>query len=676
MTSLRADPFNETFYGVIDDGGVWSVLVIEGDNSLNYTIPFSAVSADEPLVPGLAALDPFGLRLLSVGLNLTDGESLNSATPFLLSQSTNRTALALNRTVENPVEIIPLAPNRTLLALAARYVAVPRLAFALPSAADVSGGVAVTLRGEGFVQTPFIACRWEARATRDVIADSVGARVLNPNTLLCVLPRVQFAADALIAATSDGFAFSNPLPFGLFSFDGKDPEFGSSKGGTVVILTGFRLTEVPLTSNVSFCVFGAQRTPLVRTAAEVTCLSPPQPDDVPDRELIPFGVAVYAQLVPLGTWFFNGFVAPIVFNARFRDDLASIYVTFDTATDRALASDDITPAQNVLTPTTVALLGGGAYCVWPDDTTLLIFMAADSSITVGSLIQFLENRIGSRQFAAGETTQFRTVTGYAAVNKPIKPIQPTAVAIAPSVSPQCREFLIDGTKSQGGGGRALIYFWDVVAVDGYPILHPNITDRPDDLYAAVRNSTGPYLTCGANWPCYVAVPPTQTMRSVTFRLTVKNWLGTVSAPSTVTVRVTDNSSPVFMVVKSSPRLNVAHFAPLVLKADLDFNACGGSRVHEGFKLSFVWTVRPVRGDLRTPGLILRDSNTNAPNLLVNEFALLPNAEYLFSAVVALKSLTEPELEIGPWTTDVPPPALKFNITDLRCSEPFAAADVG
>lgn len=121
-------------------------------------------------------------------------------------------------------------------------------------------------------------------------------------------------------------------------------------------------------------------------------------------------------------------VAPVpqIEMARFSDSGAGIYLTFNIPTNRA----------GMTTPTTcndlftnLPTLGSDNYCVWLNDTTLLVGLGAGATLSPGDVIDLADvspTPVRAKDNLSGPATGFATVE---APHNPITPVIRVSVSV-------------------------------------------------------------------------------------------------------------------------------------------------------------------------------------------------------------------------------------------------------
>jgi hypothetical protein len=145
----------------------------------------------------------------------------------------------------------------------------------------------------------------------------------------------------------------------------------------------------------------------------------------------------------------------------------AITLQFDAPTDRAKMVGEAS-CDAVLVDTSA--LGTGAYCVWVDSQTLVIYLGCGSTIAVGDALEIIP---GSLSSADGTTTV--AVGTNLTIGAPVIPVIPQPFISGTREASICNDLILDGTQSTGSGCHDMInYEWTVSSeIPNDPTL-PNI----------------------------------------------------------------------------------------------------------------------------------------------------------------------------------------------------------
>lgn len=148
---------------------------------------------------------------------------------------------------------------------------------------------------------------------------------------------------------------------------------------------------------------------------------------------------------------------PIMYKAKFYNELIRIRVLFDRPTNRATMAKDA-PCEQIFTDETGAKFGEGAVCNWLDTSEMTIALGFLPNITIGSVLEIRTDAM----YNGGVLTEL--ANSYAAsgsVKIAISDEKPYVEAIikGPSEVGVCDTLIVDASLSVGAGLAPLDYKW-------------------------------------------------------------------------------------------------------------------------------------------------------------------------------------------------------------------------
>lgn len=150
---------------------------------------------------------------------------------------------------------------------APRYLSLPKLFYAEPSACSISGAVNILVRGENFIDSGAITCSFGGTLVQGIFWSTT--------TIVCRAPRHTPGKVALEVSSDGGMLFSSGFPFDFYeelAVHSVLPNHGPPDGSTEVTITGgsFRNTTGIV------CRFGDVKVPAVYvTSTRLRCRTPP-----------------------------------------------------------------------------------------------------------------------------------------------------------------------------------------------------------------------------------------------------------------------------------------------------------------------------------------------------------------------------------------------------------------
>lgn len=264
----------------------------------------------------------------------------------------------------------------------------------------------------------------------------------------------------------------------------------------------------------------------------------------------------------------SSFPAPALSSALFADSGVSLYISFDSATNRAGATSSSGFTCSSLFNFT------GAYtssCSWINSTTVYIqsLVAARNGIqlSVGDTVSVYASKVTiactSSQFKSCANLSNNTAASVS-IQAPFNGIVPRPVVSVSSVINQCQSFTINPTGSSGAAGRA----WSSVKW--------NVTTTSTSLtsYATLLQSL---LTSGSSTGGSIVSMPANILLPGTYyvSLTLTNFLGS-SATSTQAFQYSASSTTTSVTILGSAYVSVNAYSPLSLSSTASVVTCGAS----------------------------------------------------------------------------------------------------
>ena len=217
--------------------------------------------------------------------------------------------------------------------------------------------------------------------------------------------------------------------------------------------------------------------------------------------------------------------------AQFSDSVAYISILYDIATDMAT-----TTCSDLLSASTLALLGTLYECKWHDAFTLAIYPDKDATVAVGASLVTIGGVIRSAD-SVSDPSPANTLTLTGPANGPVV----TAGIVAPTKIGPCDDLTLDASSSTRNAGQALQYDWFVSA------------DLNDDLDSTELDDLNSILAGKGDVEMILLtseeLPTTDSSVIIVFELQVTNWLGDADVSS---FNVTKQTEAVPALSLSSP----------------------------------------------------------------------------------------------------------------------------
>ena len=577
--------------------------------------------------PGLPSRDPYGvLRTAALAL----GTSQLTCNPPAVPVARGNKLRYEVETLQNGVSIDPTNQG-TPFTYDIYDMSSVVMTDLQPRAGPIGASALMTLSANGIVdygngQLSCVVTRNSTDVDSATGALIVPGRLLSPTQVLCELTSEMTMNEGTIAfGLSLNSGLPNTVTHARYNFQSYShptltaviPSEGSAFGGYYVVINGTGFMQYSEDENDRIanlrCKFGANVQPLPPLAVNntfIVCMVPPGTERIGGALItITLNNEGYGYTGEPLYFNYRGWSPPVLFSAFFDADGTRLTVRFDgKETNRAGMVGD-GPCSSVLDMATVTQLAGAAprapTCSWQDGLTLIVYLTVYTDAAPGMLVGIKRHVLWPRAWehsieyisdcnapgamcAAGQnvTVGLTFPCDDAFTPEREQCIVPTAAINAPAEIASCMDttsLTIDGSISYGSGIKPLTYRWVALPAlcDNYFVINPFLTSRDG---AATADGMSPTLN----------LAPAQISGGMIFtlQLTVSNFLGGASTPTTVTV--IRNALPIPTVVIPGPRLMaIAAGRSLPLEAEARIASCFASDTTR--RISFEWTA-----DGRTP----------------------------------------------------------------------------
>eukprot|EP00741_Cyanophora_paradoxa_P014728 tig00020816_g14206.t1 len=260
---------------------------------------------------------------------------------------------------------------------------------------------------------------------------------------------------------------------------------------------------------------------------------------------------------------FQPAAVPAISRAVFAPSGDSIDVQFDVSTNMAdmvepnnghVASED---CARVLSAATNMLLEG-ASCSWPSPSLLVVSLGPQSTIMPGDSIAVKANVL----FTAVRNSLPSTATS--TLLQPLRPLLPSATAVAPPVIGACSELVLQAVSVSGGGNRDVTLSWSARVLNA-PAA--SAAAAATALEAAIAAQQGRPIV---NLTSAVAGLPSNA--EFEFSLTPRNFFGNRGPVSSVRVSKTSDLT-VSTSIHGSSTISLRRTAALELSGEVALASC-------------------------------------------------------------------------------------------------------
>ncbi len=196
------------------------------------------------------------------------------------------------------------------------------------------------------------------------------------------------------------------------------------------------------------------------------------------------------------------------------DEGSTIHFHFDVDTDRAGLSGIYLCSRIV--ENSVTILGSQAVCYWESDSILAARFSRDASAEISQPISLIPGLIANKEDPSLVQTDPTLLTKE--LSAPANPRAPAPIIESNKVINACDLLVLDGSNSNGSGGRAWIggWVWDVLPPED------GSSDRIALLSTFLATQNSPTVNIDAT-----ALKLNTTLTYI-FSLTLTNWLNLTS----------------------------------------------------------------------------------------------------------------------------------------------------
>eukprot|EP00795_Rhopilema_esculentum_P001635 gene1635-16101_t len=292
-------------------------------------------------------------------------------------------------------------------------------------------------------------------------------------------------------------------------------------------------------------------------------------------------------------------------SAKFQDNLGFI----DIILDRASKPVDISSTCSSFF-SDISTLGTGAICKFSGLRRFTIKLGRQATIKPNDTLIF---KSASIKDFHGDVTKYTVATQSVFIASPVNVVYPEAVLTTSSEVANCAGIKLVGRQSSGGGGRPLEFYWSLSVNNDVNSSHPDLVDYRNLLSALPTTARVVTLPKKAG---LVNIP-------ITFKLTVKNFLGMQGHDSKIVIRAS-RIKPSIEVGKTKRTHIISEVLLIEAQATIDAS-CGVES-----KILYNW--------YSSNGSTI--SLPNARNLYLPPRTMKPGLRYQFTVTAALA--TDPD----------------------------------
>eukprot|EP00741_Cyanophora_paradoxa_P001097 tig00000455_g1057.t1 len=260
---------------------------------------------------------------------------------------------------------------------------------------------------------------------------------------------------------------------------------------------------------------------------------------------------------------FQPAAAPAISRAIFAPTGDAIDVLFDADTDTAgmvdpnsgfVASQD---CARVLSASTLMFLEG-ATCAWPSPSLLVVSIGRASSVMPGDNIAV---KAGVLFTSVGNSL---SSTASSTLLAPLRPLEPSATAVAPPVISACSELVLQALSVSGGGNRDVALSWSSRVVSPQGAAATAVAEALAAAIAAQQGRSSVNLTA--------VVPNLPDNAEIEFSLSARNFFGNRGPVSSVFVSKRSDLTVSTSIRGPSP-ISVRRSATMDLWAEVALASC-------------------------------------------------------------------------------------------------------
>jgi cysteine-rich repeat protein len=315
---------------------------------------------------------------------------------------------------------------------------------------------------------------------------------------------------------------------------------------------------------------------------------------------VQLSVAFASDGVQMASMPFKYYSAPAFAAVQFSATGTTIECLFDQATDRANMNPENTNCSDVLSDTTVAVLGDGATCTWSADDSLTVFFGKSPVVVPNDVFALRKGKLK----AAHKKSPFSTAT--LTVARPTVIKQPEISVKGVGTIDPCSSLEV---RVSALSPRPVRYLWSC------------INDADFNSFLGTVSSSTLFLAPGTSQ--MVAFP-----KEYILEISVVDFLGVASLKKRFSVLKKATASP--QIEFNPPNIETLRNAEVLIKGETIFSAC----LVEETELSFSW--RQLSGPLLASSLL----STTVPQLRIPPDSFTPGSVVQLSLKASMSDISQ------------------------------------
>ena len=300
---------------------------------------------------------------------------------------------------------------------------------------------------------------------------------------------------------------------------------------------------------------------------------------------VQLSVAFASDGVEMASTPFTYYSAPTFAAVRFSTTGTTLDCTFDQATDRADMTSENTNCTDVLSDTTLAVIGVGASCAWLADDALSVFLGASPLVVPNDVVLLRAGKLKARHKKSPPSVAALPVA------RPIVIRQPEISVKGVDTIDPCSSLEV---RVNALSPRPVRYLWSCINDDNF------------NSYLGTVSSSALYLPPGTS---QMAVFPKEYI----LEISVVDFLGIASVAKRFAVLKKATASP--QMEFNPPTIETLRNAEVLIKGETIFSACPVDET----ELAFSW--RQLSGPPLSPALL----DTTMPQLRIPPDTLTPGS---------------------------------------------------
>ncbi|GMH98499.1 hypothetical protein TrST_g8065, partial [Triparma strigata] len=320
---------------------------------------------------------------------------------------------------------------------------------------------------------------------------------------------------------------------------------------------------------------------------------------------------------------------PALLSAQFSDNAKSIYINFNSPTNRGDKGGAEFPCSDLFTFDT----DPSASCMFLSTTQVLAVLSKAATTMIGSEVDLIAGKVFAE---CSDPDAFDCSSWTAApassttVDGPATPLYPTPILTGATTVSSCADITVSAMSSTGSGGRKWTAFqWSFTSTASNTT---RITTYMEDLNTKLADIALSSTTTMSDFNQYLELNvPTENLikgGTYSFVLTLKIFFDNSASSTVIEVTVSSNSVPSIMIQGGDKRSMLRPNA-LSIFAEAFGAACPGEQAKIVPAKNYNWQIKDVAGAVQDFPSVSIDRRF----FKLNSFTLIPDSTYFVEVTV-------------------------------------------